>query len=88
MVPSAFRSVGTVNEGLMIGQYVRMVAARNTRMGTINAARFDRDHISYLFHQDSRLAETFPDAWLREAEFEECDRPSDEQVEVINRRKR
>jgi len=68
----------------MIGQYVRMVVAPHTRIGTITAARFDKDHTSFLFHQDPRLAFRFPDIWLQSTEVEECRRPSDEQVERIN----
>jgi hypothetical protein len=45
----------------MIGQYVRIVTAPNTRIGTIKAARFDRERVSFLFHQDPRLAYTLPD---------------------------
>ena len=68
----------------MIGQYVRIVAAPNTRIGTIKAARFERDHVSFLFHQDPRLIYTLPDVWMRESELEECGRPTDEQVAMIN----
>ena len=33
----------------MIGQYVRIVTAPNTRIGTIKAARFDRERVSFCF---------------------------------------
>jgi hypothetical protein len=68
----------------MIGQYVRMVAAPNTRIGTIKAARFDRDHVSFLFHQDSRITFALPDLWMGDSELEECRRPTDEEVAMIN----
>lgn len=68
----------------MIGQYVRMVAAPNTKIGTIKAARFDRDHASFLFHQDPRLIFALADLWMRDSELEECRRPTDEQVAIIN----
>ncbi len=68
----------------MIGQYVRIVTALNTRIGTIKAARFDRERVSFLFHQDPRLAYTLPDVWMRDSEVEECNRPTDEQVAMIN----
>jgi hypothetical protein len=68
----------------MIGQYVRMVAAPNTRIGTIKAARFDSDHVSFLFHQDVRLMFVLPDLWMSDSELEECTRPTDEQVAMIN----
>ena len=68
----------------MIGQYVCMVVAPNTRIGTIKAARFDKDHVSLLFHQDPRLVFRLPDLWLLASEVEECNPPTDEQVERIN----
>ena len=68
----------------MIGQYVHIVAAPNTRIGIIKAARFDRERVSFLFHQDPRLAYTLPDVWMQDFELEECKRPTDEQVAMIN----
>jgi hypothetical protein len=68
----------------MVDQYVRMVVAPHTRIGTIKAVRFDNDQVSFLFHQDPRLAFRFPDIWLQSSEVEECMRPTDEQVERIN----
>jgi hypothetical protein len=68
----------------MIGQYVRMVAAPNTRIGTIKAARFDRGRARFLFHQDPRLNFALPDLWMRDFELEECRQPTDEQVAMIN----
>jgi hypothetical protein len=68
----------------MIGQYVRIVVAPDTRIGTIKAARFDRDHASFLFHQDPRLVYTIPDVWMQDSELEECSRPTDERVSMIN----
>ena len=68
----------------MIGQCVRMVAAPNTRIGTIKAARFDRDHASFLFHQDPRIFSVLPDLWMQESELEECQRPTDGQIAMIN----
>ena len=68
----------------MIGQYVRMVVAPNTRLGTVRATRFDKDHVSYLFEQDPRLVFTLPDVWMQDCELEECRRPTDEQVAAIN----
>lgn len=68
----------------MIGQYVRMVVAPRTRIGTIKAVRFEKDHVSFLFHQDPRLASRLPDIWLQSTEVEECMPPTDEQIERIN----
>lgn len=69
----------------MIGQYVRIITASKTRMGIVMAARFDGGRVSLLFHQDPRLADKFPDTWLPNSELEECSRPTDEQVERMNR---
>jgi len=68
----------------MIGQYVRMVAAPNTRIGTIQSARFDGDHVRFLFHQDPRLSSVLPDLWMQSSELEECQRPTNEQIAMIN----
>jgi hypothetical protein len=68
----------------MIGQYVHIIAAPNTRIGIIKAARFDRDYVSFLFQQDPRLTYTLPDLWMRDFEVEECNRPTDEQIAMIN----
>lgn len=68
----------------MIGRYVRMVVAPNTRMGTIEAARFDRERASFLFRQDPRIDFKLPDVWIRDSEVEECARPTDEEVALIN----
>ena len=67
----------------MVGQYVRIVVAP-ARMGTVLAARYDRGHISYLFHLDPRLSNKLPDAWIPESDMEECSRPTDEEVVAIN----
>jgi hypothetical protein len=67
----------------MVGQYVHMVADPN-RIGTVKAARFDKDHALFLFQQDPRIEWTFPDVWLEESELEVCARPADEQVAWIN----
>jgi hypothetical protein len=68
----------------MIGRYVRMVVAPNTRFGTIEAARFDKDHASFLFHQDPRIDYKIPDVWIHDTEIEECVRPTEEEVALIN----
>ena len=57
----------------MIGQYVRMIISPH-KMGTIKAARFEED-----------LQNHFPDVWLVDADLEEFPRPTDEEVELMNR---
>ena len=68
----------------MVGRYVRMVVAPHTRMGTIEAMRFDGDHVTLLFHQDPRIEFNLPDMWILDSEVEECVRPSAEEVARIN----
>ena len=68
----------------MVGQYVRMVVAPKTRIGTVRAMRVDEDRVSILFHQDPRLAFALPDMWLQRSEVEECVPPTDEQIRGIN----
>jgi len=67
-------------------KYFRVAAAPYTRVGPIIGARFDGGCVSFLFHQDPRLAFAFPDVWLSETELEPCTRPTDEQIAVINRK--
>lgn len=68
----------------MIGQYVRIVSAPKIRMGTVIAARFDGGRVTFLFHQDARFTDKFPDIWLLNSELEECSQPTDAQVAIIN----
>jgi len=66
------------------GQYDRMVVSPKTRMGTIKAARFDGYRINILLHQDPRLTFQAPDVWLLNSDVTECERPTDEQMAIIN----
>lgn len=50
------------------------------KMGTIKAARFEEEHVSFLFHQDARFEDPFPDVWLAAGDLEEFPRPTDEQI--------
>jgi hypothetical protein len=67
----------------VIGPYVRIVNSPHI-MGTVKAARFDRAHVDFLFQQDPRIARAFPETWLSSADLEECSRPTDEQVAMMN----
>ena len=73
-----------IQEWKMIVEYVRIVGAEGTRMGTVKSARFDRGHVSFLFQQDPRLGGKCADVWLSSSDLEECSRPTDEQVLNIN----
>ena len=70
----------------MIGNYVRMVIPPH-RMGTIKAVRFEEDHTSFLFQQDARFKQPFSEVWLTNTDLEEFPRPSDEEVERMNRQR-
>jgi hypothetical protein len=69
------------------GDYVRHRMAPNTRLGTIEGSRIERGYQEYLFRQDKRF--TFdhdtPDFYVLESEIEACQRPTDAEVEAINR---
>jgi hypothetical protein len=57
-------------------------------MGVVIAARYNKGDVSYLFHQDPRFSETLPDVWLLDSDLEECERPTDEEITLINRNER
>jgi hypothetical protein len=65
-------------------QYVRLVDAPRTRIGTITRTKMEHGHIEYLFHQDERIADKLRDFWAMEGDFEPCERPTDEYVATIN----
>jgi hypothetical protein len=68
----------------MLGQYVRMVIAPNTRMGTITDKKVEGARVEYLFHHDPRFDDRLPDCWVPPSDIEPCDRPTDSQVAAIN----
>jgi len=65
-------------------QYVRLVDAPRTRIGTITSTKIEHGHTEYLFHQDERLADKLSDFWAVEGDFEPCEQPTDEYVAAIN----
>jgi hypothetical protein len=65
-------------------QYVRLVDAPRTRIGTITSTKIEHGHTEYLFHQDERFADKLRDFWAMEGDFEPCERPTDAYVEQIN----
>lgn len=70
---------------LTTGQYVRLRLAPNTRMGTITGSKTDGSKTEYIFHLDERFADRLPDFYVFEEEVELWERPSDEQIRLINR---
>jgi hypothetical protein len=69
----------------MVGQYVRLVWAPKTRLGTVTAARGENLSIEYLFHHDQRFDDKLPDFWVLRSEIEECKRPTNSEVMAVNR---
>ena len=71
------------------GDYVRVKMAPNHRMGTIDDIKTERGRVEYLFRQDQRFHEAVQgfvfEAWIPEGELERCTRPSDQQVDDINK---
>jgi hypothetical protein len=69
----------------MVGQYVRLIIAPNTRMGTVTDTQMERGRAQYLFHHDERFDDTLPDSRVYEDEIESCERPADTEVDRINK---
>jgi hypothetical protein len=69
----------------MVGQYVRLVWAPKTHLGTVTAARGEDLSIEYLFHHDQRFDDKLPDFWALRSEIEECKRPTNSEVMAVNR---
>ena len=65
-------------------QYVRLVDAPRTRIGTITRTKIEHGHTEYLFHQDERFVDKLADFWAMEGDFEPCERPTDAYVKQIN----
>ena len=73
-----------VRRPMMIVQYVRLVVAPTTRIGTIIRMKAEHGRMQYLFHLDERFADNLLDFWAEEGDFEPCERPTDEYVAAIN----
>jgi hypothetical protein len=65
--------------------YVRLLEVPKTRLGTITAFRMENGHIEYLFHDDERLDNKLPDLWVLPSEVESCQRPTNSEVDAVNR---
>ena len=67
------------------GNYVRMVIAPSTRMGTIVDVRTnERGVVEYTFQADPRIINPMPDIFVFEDEIQSCERPSDSHIAAIN----
>jgi hypothetical protein len=69
----------------MVGQYVRLVWAPRTHLGTVTATRGNKLNIEYLFHHDQKFDDKLPDSWVLRCEIEECKRPTNSEVMAVNR---
>jgi hypothetical protein len=67
------------------GSYVRMIIAPETRRGTIHIENDGRGVPRFVFQLDPRFAEKLADFIIDEGDIEECERPSDEEITLINR---
>jgi hypothetical protein len=68
------------------GSYVRLASAPSSRMGTITEELLGEDgKLQFKLHHDERFKDTLPDIYLSAYEFEECVRPTDDEVKQINR---
>jgi hypothetical protein len=73
--------------GKLTGQYVRLVVAPRTRMGTLGNCETYHGQLRYIldFDRRFRILPMGQKMWVHEGEIEICDRPSDAEVERINR---
>ena len=78
------KSIGDIAMTNNPKQYVRLVDAPRTRIGTIIDTKSEHGHTEYLFHQDERFADKLRDFWAMEGDFEQCERPTDKYVATIN----
>jgi hypothetical protein len=68
------------------GQYVRLVWAPRTHLGTIAAARYEeKGGVEYLFHHDQRFDDKLPDFWVLPSEIEPCEQPTNSEVMAVNK---
>jgi hypothetical protein len=69
------------------GDYVRLLIAPNTRIGTIEGSKTEAGRVLYLFRQDKRvLEEQQPaDCYVLERELAVSQRPSDAEIDILNR---
>jgi hypothetical protein len=65
-----------------VGDYVRLIIAPQTRMGTIASAPNAKG--MYLFHHDLRFTDRLEDSFVYEDEIELCEPPTNEEVKAIN----
>lgn len=67
------------------GSYVRLKSARGSHLGTLQDASPHEGRERFLFSLDPRLAEYADDAYVFAEDVEVCDRPTDEEIALINK---
>lgn len=69
------------------GDYVRLLIAPNTRIGTIEGSKTEAGEVLYLFRQDKRVLEEqdTPDCYVLERKLAVSQRPADAEIDILNR---
>lgn len=67
------------------GSYVYMVLAPETRKGTLHLAINSEGNPQFLFRLDKRFNSKLPDFFINDGDVEECLRPTDAEVAIINK---
>jgi len=67
------------------GSYVYMVIAPKTRLGTIHQKTNHKGQPQFVFRLDPRFDDKLPEFFIHEGDVEECQRPSDADIALINR---
>jgi hypothetical protein len=67
------------------GSYVRIVTARETRRGTIHEVLNHKGEPQFLFRLDPRFNSELRELLIHDDEVEECERPSDAEIERVNK---
>jgi hypothetical protein len=66
------------------GSYVYMVLAPESRRGTIHEAINHKGEPQFLFRLDPRFDDKLEDFFIYDGDVEECERPSDQEIAVVN----
>lgn len=69
------------------GDYVRLLIAPNTRIGTIEGSKTEAGEALYLFRQDNRVLEEqdTADCYVLGKELAVSQRPADAEIDILNR---
>jgi hypothetical protein len=67
------------------GSYVRLVLFPETRMGTLHQFGQIGETPQFVFRLDPRFKEKLADFFVEEDDVQECERPSDDDINETNR---